>query len=78
MIDHLSAHSGEDAFRNRSWARHLEKVPARLVDRVLHRIVLFESHFGAEADHPQSDCGRKTASTVRRRSLPSFPDHSMA
>ena len=31
----------------------------------------------AEAAHDRSDCGRETASTVRRRSLPSFPDHSM-
>ena len=46
VVDHLPAHGGEDAFRNRSGARHLEKVTTRLLNRVLHRIVLFESHVG--------------------------------
>ena len=43
VVHHLPAHGGEDAFRNRSGARHLEKVTTRLLNRVLHRIVLFES-----------------------------------
>ena len=41
VIEHLPTHRGQDAFRNWSGARHLEKVTAGLANRVLHRIVPF-------------------------------------
>ena len=77
VVEHLPTHRGKDAFRNRSRARHLEKVRTGLLNSVLHRIFLLRVVLVAETAHPQSDCRRETASTVRTRSLPSFPDHSM-